>query len=170
MRYLVKFNWEGEERFGVIRNPEWDDEAKSAAEANCVVIDDLVLPEVYQLAESEVEDVEAAIPSFNPDTHRSEYPEGDPHRWQQEQYDAASEQSKALGDKFAAGKLFKVPVGDGYAFYLVTKVNPRTCDVEWRGFSPDRWTDQVLGYGGRFPRERIEPLVARESALDGIFG
>jgi hypothetical protein len=63
-----------------------------------------------------------------------------------------------------------VPVGDGYAFYLVTKVNPRTCDVEWRGFSPDRWTDQVLGYGGRFPRERIEPLVARESALDGIFG
>ena len=57
------------------------------------------------------------------------------------------------------GKLFSVGVGDGCAFYVVTRVTKKTATVEWRGYHMDRWYDQVLGGGGTFPIDCIEPLV-----------
>jgi len=67
------------------------------------------------------------------------------------------------------GKLFSVGVADGCAYYVVTKVNKRSVKVEWRGFQGDRYTDQVLGYGGSFPRDTIERIVLAEEGMREIF-
>jgi hypothetical protein len=47
------------------------------------------------------------------------------------------------------GKLFRIVVGDGFAWYIVTKVHQgkKTCDVEHRGFSLDEWYDHYFGSG-----------------------
>jgi hypothetical protein len=60
------------------------------------------------------------------------------------------------GDKLQVGHMFQCGVGDGYASYVVTKVNKKTCNIEWRGFCPDRWFDRMFGYGGNF---RIEDVI-----------
>lgn len=72
--------------------------------------------------------------------------------------------------EFGVGSLFYTPVADGTSWYVVTKVNTKTCDVEWRNFGGDHYVDQVLGYGGRFEIDRIRPLVRSRSALNQMFG
>lgn len=86
-------------------------------------------------------------------------------------YEAALIKSKALGNAFAKGRIFYMGVADGRAFYVVTKVNAKTCDVQWRSWGgEDHYTDRILGFGGRFPRHMIEPLVGHQAALESIFG
>lgn len=71
---------------------------------------------------------------------------------------------------FGVGSLFNTHVGDGQAWYIVTKVNKKTCDIEWRNFGFDQYVDRVLGYGGRFDIARIQPLVNFQNNLDKMFG
>jgi hypothetical protein len=78
--------------------------------------------------------------------------------------------SSEAGEGVVKGKIFAVGVGDGYAHYIVTKVNKKTVRVEWRGFSPDNWVDQTLGYGGTFPIPCISGHVLREEGLARLFG
>lgn len=73
-------------------------------------------------------------------------------------------------DEFGVGSLFSTYVADGQAWYVVTKVAGSSCDVEWRNFSIDQYVDQILGYGGRFDRGIIEPLVSRRAGLKKVFG
>lgn len=85
--------------------------------------------------------------------------------------DAAFEKARANAPtEFGVGSLISVGVGDGQAWYEVTKVNKKTCDIEWRGFGYDRYYDQFLGGGGRFDIDRVKPLVDRRIALESIFG
>jgi hypothetical protein len=77
---------------------------------------------------------------------------------------------KNAPDEFGVGSMLSLGVGDGQAWYVVTKVNKKTCQIEWRGFGYDRYVDQFLGYGGRFDVDRIKPLVQRRLALESIFG
>ncbi len=71
--------------------------------------------------------------------------------------------------KTLVGKLFCLSVGDGSAYYVVTKETKSTVHIEWRGFSGDRYTDQILGWGGSFPKARIAKIIRREEALRDIF-
>jgi hypothetical protein len=71
---------------------------------------------------------------------------------------------------FGVGSLFSTVVGDGRAFYVVTKVNKKTCEIEWRNYGADNYVDQILGYGGKFDIERIQPLVNFQNNLDKMFG
>ena len=57
------------------------------------------------------------------------------------------------------GKLLSTPVADGRAWYEVTAVHHGWVTIEWRGYSLDRWHDQVLCGGGDFPRDMIARLV-----------
>ncbi len=90
-------------------------------------------------------------------------------RFVRAEYDRAQALSDSLGETLAPGKLFSIGVADGQAWYVVTKVTPKTCTVEWRGFCADRYTDQVLGWEGTFPRRVIEPLAIRQHRLRSIF-
>lgn len=74
---------------------------------------------------------------------------------------AAQTKSDTLPDGCVKGKLFRVDVADGYAWYVVTRVSKKTAHIEWRGYSPDNYMDLTLGYGGKFDREIIERHIAR---------
>lgn len=87
----------------------------------------------------------------------------------EEQFQIAKGRSDSLPDGLHPGKLFRVPKGDGYAWYVVTKVNKKTVDIEWRGYSLDRWVDDRFGYGGREKRETIEMFVQREDGAKRLF-
>ena len=86
-----------------------------------------------------------------------------------EQYQVAKGYSDNLPEGLHHGKLFRVPKGDGYAWYVVKKVNKKTVDIDWRGFSLDRWVDDRFGYGGREKRETIEMFVRREDGMRRLF-
>jgi hypothetical protein len=149
---------DGTVTYGLLFNHEWH-RGWEAPPAGHIYSEDLITGEVSVVAESQVSDFDYGTPE-----HKAM------RAYMDAAYDEAKAKSDALGNQLKAGKLFSVGVGDGRAFYVVTKVNPKTCDIAWRGFCPDRYTDQVLGWGGRMPRERIERLVVRQDAIDSVFG
>lgn len=64
---------------------------------------------------------------------------------------------------------FFIGVADGSAAYVVTKVKRVNCDVEWRGYCPDRWVDRMFGYGGSFRKKDVE-RVGGGNVIDKLFG
>lgn len=84
-------------------------------------------------------------------------------------HENAKHRSDSLPPGLHVGKMFRVPRGDGYAHYVVTKVNKKTVDIEWRGYCLDRWVDDRFGYGGREKREHVEMFVTREDGIKRIF-
>lgn len=158
-RYQVRWkNSKGEWRYGIYR-----DEEDGMAQ-----VDDAVLPVYHDVPVDQLEDI--ATNSGTYDVKTGEWAGGDLFiQHVQAEHKKAQERDEALGDKFAPGRLFQLGVADGYACYVVTKVNKKTCDVEWRGFGLDRYTDALLGWGGRFPRDRIEQMCARTGGLRKLF-
>jgi len=75
-------------------------------------------------------------------------------------FDAALKKNKSLKG-LKVGKLIRTGVGDGYAFYEITKIKGADCNIEWRGFGDDRYFDQVLGSGGIFPKRTIKSLIRK---------
>ena len=127
-------------------------------EERCVIVDDAITPDRYVLNVDALTDIQS---TFNP---LDEY-----HQYLEDEYHKAKDFAESRPDGLHVGKLLSVPVGDGCAFYVVTKVNKKTVDIEWRGFSPDRWIDFRFGMGGREKRDVIEALVRREDAYRRIF-
>ena len=78
--------------------------------------------------------------------------------------------SDSLPPGVQVGKMFSIGVGDGQADYVVTKVMRSNCQVEWRGFSMDRWTDHHFGWGGSFPIKDIARYVGQAEAMAKLFG
>lgn len=123
-----------------------------------VIVDDAITPERYVLNVDALTDIPM---TWNPKDEYTQYVE--------DQYLIAKGRSDALPEGLRPGKLFRVPVGDGYAYYVVRKVNKKTVDIEWRGYSLDRWVDFRFGAGGREKRDVIEALVRREDAIRNLF-
>lgn len=165
--YQVKFNRDGKTFYGVVQN--FSDAAEDAAKRGELIVEDAVLPTAYRVKESDVTDIEMEMGRLDMATHRwldqDEY-----HTYVQDELEKAENLSDSLGDGVKAGKLFGTHVGDGTAWYVVTKVNKKTCKVEWRGFCPDRWVDQWLGYTKTVPIADIERMVGRASTVKSIFG
>lgn len=147
----------GRWRFGVV---DRFSEASIAYynEERTVIVFDAIMPERYVLNIDCLSDIPS---SFQP---QDEY-----YNYLDAQYQLAKTASDQLPAGLHKGKLFRTPVGDGHAYYVVTKVNKKTVDIEWRGFSGDRYVDMHFGGGGRYPRDMIEPFVHREDAYRRIF-
>lgn len=88
----------------------------------------------------------------------------------EKEYKKAVKLDKKVGKGVKIGKLFRMGVGDGYAFYVITSVTGNKVKVEWRSFQGDRWVDQMFGYGGSFRKKDVANMVGREDALQEIFG
>jgi hypothetical protein len=86
-----------------------------------------------------------------------------------EQHRIAKGRADSLPEGLHPGKLFRVPKGDGYAWYVVTKVHKKTVDIEWRGYCLDRWIDDRFGSGGREKRETIDMFVRHADGTRRIF-
>jgi len=101
-------------------------------------VDDSLYPRCYLVPESELTEVV------------------NPHDWRnceiQKFIDADFMKAKKHADslpanKIVAGKIFDIGVADGCAWYIITKVNKKTCNVEWRGWGGgDRYTDHYFGW------------------------
>lgn len=141
--------------YGLIQ--EYDEDAK-IAEGN-YLIEEAVTGKPYVVPQKEV----TTIPM-------GEFVGGDAlfddefHRYMADEQKKAQDFSDNLPNdgKLHPGALFTVGVGDGYAWYVVKKVNRTTCEIEWRGFSGDRWMDcRRFGWGGKFPIKEIQPYCRR---------
>lgn len=127
-------------------------------ESRHVIVNDAITTERYVLNVDALTDIPM---TWNPKDEYTQYVE--------DQYLIAKNKSDALPAGLHPGKLFRVPVGDGYAYYVVQKVNKKTVDIEWRGYSLDRWVDFRFGAGRREKRDVIEALVRREDVMRALF-
>lgn len=154
--YQVKW-FQGSWRYGIV--DRWSDASIQYYEdGQQVIVDDATTLDRYVLNV----DCLTAIPStWNP---LDEY-----HTHIESERARAQALSDSLPPGAQKGKLFRVPAGDGYAYYVITKVNKKTVDIEWRGYSADRWVDFRFGAGGRENRETIERLVAANAGLQQLF-
>ncbi len=150
--YQVKW-FQGCWRYGIVSR--WDPESiKHYKDSGQVIVEDAVFPISHLVSAAALTPVPM---SYSPPDEYKQYVE--------EQYQIATGRSDSLPDGVHVGKLFRVAAGDGYAHYVVTKVNKKTVDIEWRGFSLDRWVDFRFGPGGRESRELIARMVGYEENM-----
>ena len=62
------------------------------------------------------------------------------------------------------GRTIEFPKADGYALYIVTKVNKRTVELTWIRYS-DAWIDNRLGYQGSLDKTYVERYVNSHDQL-----
>jgi len=139
--YQVKFQRDGKTIYGVADTCDIE-----LARKGQLLVADAILPKTYLVPESAVTDV--PMEPFPDEMHKF--------------VEAELEKAQAASDALTGlvpGKLFALGVGDGHAWYVVTKVSKTRCAIEWRGFCIDRYTDHILGWGGSFQRSIIERLV-----------
>lgn len=99
-----------------------------------------------------------------------DYKDMDEHHQYLEEEGKKAEEIDSKVEGVQVGALFTLPVGDGSAWYVVTKVFKKNCEVEWRGFGPDRYVDHHFGYGGRFSIEEVGRHVGWRKGLKELFG
>jgi hypothetical protein len=155
--YQVKW-FHGFWRYGIV--DRWGEASIQYYEdGQQVIINDAITPARHVI------NVDALVPidmTYNPPDEYTAFVE--------EQYQIAKGRADSLPEGLHPGKLFRVPRGDGYAWYVVKKVNKKTVDIEWRGYGLDRWVDDRFGYGGRQKREDVELFVRREDGMRRLFG
>ena len=154
--YQVKW-FVGFWRYGIV--DRWSPESQQYyTDDRRVIVHDAITPYSGVVSVDNLVPIES---TFNPPDEYTRYVE--------DTYRAAKEASDRLPDGAHKGKLFRVPRGDGYAYYIVTKVNKKTVDIEWRGYCLDRWVDERFGYGGREKRDVIEMFIWREDGMRKLF-
>jgi hypothetical protein len=120
-----------------------------------LTISDCLLPRTYMIDSKDTEIVEIERTDGKWHTELDSFVEAEHKK-------ALEVSNKAKG---MVGKVLRLGVGDGYAWYTVVKETGRKVKVEWRGFCPDRWTDQILGWGGTFDTSTIKPLCREKYDL-----
>lgn len=58
--------------------------------------------------------------------------------------------------QFGVNAMVMYPMGDGQAFYVVTRCTKRFVWLSWRGFTPDRWEHPLVACGCRSLRGPVE--------------
>jgi hypothetical protein len=90
-----------------------------------------------------------------------------------ESYDAFEKELMAIdkraGRGLNVGKIVRFQIADGYAIYVVTKINARTVEVEHVALG-DAWREPFIeSAGGKLSRKMAEQCVRREEALRDLF-
>ncbi len=160
-RYMVKFTRNGRTVYGLV--DAYSREAKAAEKKGRAIVEDALLPARHEVDKKLLVDI--PMGPFVPPKFGEDEPlcfDDEYSRFVNGEFKTALAISDRLPDnKVAQGKLFCLPVADGQAWYVVVKVNKKTCQVEWRGFSGDRYVDHWLGYGRTVPLADIAPYVQR---------
>ena len=154
--------WKGQDgvaRYGMVTHHP---DSNKLFKQGKLVIEDMVLPIHSIIYITQVDKVL--------DFGGGNFDEYAPYKYAEEKFQEALVISQALPKGLHVGKLFRMGVADGYACYVVTKVNKTMAEVEWRGYAPDKYYDQVLGGGGTFPKKIISRLVEGEEMMNDIFG
>ena len=159
MRKHYRVKWtgsQGEPRYGIAEDSV---QAERAIKKGFLIIEDAVLPKRECVPEKAVTDIK-----FPPDERTDEFDE-----YIDKEFEKARKTSNAL-KKPGVGSMFKIGVADGYAHYVVTAVKDTRCQVQWRGFSPDRYIDHHFEYRGMFPWKAVKRYVQFEIDDYKLFG
>jgi len=153
IKYWSKLN-KKDVRFGEVQR--WNDDAEKYWKEGKVLIEDPVTGQetLASLSDIEYEKMPYSWDEQDPDTYLPTGTEYD--RYINDALKEHRRKSDEAGEGLVKDKMFTVPVADGCAYYVVTKVNKKTCNIEWRGFCLDQWHDGTLGWGGSFPIHCIE--------------
>lgn len=168
--YRIKF-WaksnKNDIRFAKIER--YHSEAEEHWAAGNLLLSDAITGALYlaPFADIEFEDQPLGWEKNDPETYMSIDTEYD--RYINDTYKEQVKRSEQAGKGLRVHKMFKTHVADGFANYVVTKVNKKTCKIEWRNFGADEYHDQILGYGGSFPIDIIRQQVEREEAMRELF-
>jgi len=156
--YQVKYRYNGSTgpwSYGIV--DQYSKEAKQCWKSGDLVIEDAILSRRYRVPKN---GFEIRPLGFN---IRGEY-----DKFVEKEFKKALAHSKRT--RCLVGKLFRMGVGDGYAFYVVKDIKKNQVEIEWRSYQGDRYYDQALGGGGWFPKSMILRLVRMEDAMREIFG
>lgn len=66
------------------------------------------------------------------------------------------------------GRIVKFPMGDGYAIYIITKVNKKSARLTWVKYC-DAWQDDRIGYEANVDIDYVKQKVAQRDALNKLF-
>ena len=148
----------------------YSEEAKAYAKKDQIIVTEPVTGDrlLLFLAEIGYEKQPYGWEEYDEETHMSIDTEFD--RYINDEYKKAVKKSDKVGEGLVKNKLFSVPVADGRAWYVVTKVNKNNCNIEWRGFHCDNYRDGTLQWGGSFPHHCIEHHIKCQEGLAKIFG
>jgi len=152
-RYKVKFQWQGETKYGIVVD-DYNDEVPEGY----LLVEDGVTSQRYI-----VEDNKSVIDILF-SVGGSEY-----DKFVNTEFEKTLKISDGLPEGLVVGKLFSIGVADGKAWYLVTKVNKKTCHIEWRGFCSDRYFDRHFGYGGKFDIKEVSRCTGWDDTLKKMF-
>lgn len=167
--YQVKFlNDDGQIQFGIY--DEYSDDAKKLAQQGLGIclVEDATLPKSYLVKEKNLIDIPLNMGRWSPAEHKF-VGQDEFHQFIDAEFEKTKQISDAL-DGIQVGSLFGIGVGDGTAWYIVTKINKKTAKVEWRGFCLDRWTDNYLGFGRSVPLDYLKCHIGRANAIKQLFG
>jgi hypothetical protein len=150
---------EGSIRYGVIS--AFEDSSKEEWNRGNVIVCDAITPASFILPNDENVNEISKEPVDPKNPWKNEF-----DLYVEKDLEIAENAQESLKPGIVKGRIITVQVGDGYAYYIVTKVNKTTCTLEWRGWSPDRWKSQLFGFGGsyrisdvkKFYREPIKGL------------
>lgn len=139
----------GNRRIGQVSR--FENDTKQAFDRGYLIVEDLILPEQYEVKINTVLRVEDAVPADvkkKLDESRMPIDSIITEAWVALWHDLAIKKSREL-KKFGVGALMYRPVGDGSATYVVDAMRKRgsECRLAWRGFSLDRWVDHTFQAG-----------------------
>jgi len=165
----IKYNFKGKSKiyFGTVNR--YHPESKKSWEDGLLLINDPIngTLKLVKYNDIEIEGQKYGWEKTDPETNMpidSEFA-----RFVNDAYKEHLKASKNATEGVVKDKLFSTHVGDGSAFYVVTKVSKRSVRIEWRNFSPDSWVDQTFGYGGAFPISCVEGHVLHAEAMMKLF-
>ena len=149
---------------GVIHYGEYPEELPSDGE-QLYEVADMLFPVRHEVNESQL----TVIPRGSWD-HKIGGHDDEAGRYIAAAFEQAKKDSDAAGE-FGVNSMFAIGVADGQAWYVVTKVNKKTCNVEWRGFGADTYTDHFFGWGReKVPIEDVKHYTRHYSTLVELFG
>jgi hypothetical protein len=158
-KYRVKFQIRGVTKYGIVET--LSKEAKKAEKEGFVLVCDAIRPISYKVKDAHLVDI----------PFHSNYDEDEYNQYVSQEFEKAIELAKQTPKKGVhVNSYFDIGVADGSAHYVVTEVNGKTCDVEWRGFSGDRYSDHHFAWGGVFPTKTVKAYVEQHRAMDELFG
>ena len=155
--YQVKFQRNGQWRYGIVYSTDKDTIAKWDEGIVCVT--DAIRPHSWEIPIDKI----TPIPLQTGSDFNNEY-----RQYVESEFQRANEHSKSLSG-LQVGSLITIGVADGSAYYVVTKVSKRKCKIEWRGFYPERYTNQFLGWGGSFDKNTITPLIQNSQPAEEVW-
>ena len=168
--YRIKFWFKSNPnivRYGEVER--YSDEAKQAwKNGHKLVVADALTGNLflveYDHPEIVIEEQPLGWSKNDPETHMSI--DTDYDRYLNDEFKKALKLHKRAGKGIKVDKLCYVGVADGYACYIITKVNAKTCKVEWRAFGgADNRVDRRWGYERTVPHNEAKMYVYDELVL-----